>query len=66
MKGLYTDIETDTQEDFVLWDLSVSFRATDWLTFYARGENLLASRYEVMAGYPMPRATFMGGAHFSF
>ncbi len=66
VKGLYTDIETDTQEDFVLWDLSVSFRATDWLTFYARGENLLASRYEVMAGYPMPRATFMGGAHFSF
>jgi iron complex outermembrane receptor protein len=31
-----------------------------------RGENLLAQRYEINAGYPMPRATFMAGANVSF
>ena len=31
-----------------------------------RGENLLAQRYEIMAGYPMPKATFLGGINLSF
>ena len=66
IKGLYTDLDTKHQEDFVLWDLSVNFSVTRWLSVYARGENLLAQRYEIMAGYPMPKVTFMGGAHFSF
>ncbi len=66
VKGLYTDLDTRQQEEFVLWNLSASFRATKWLSLYVRGENLLAQKYEIMAGYPMPRATFMGGAHLSF
>mgnify|MGYP001032491980 FL=1 len=32
----------------------------------ARGENLLAQRYEINAGYPMPRATFIGGIRLDF
>jgi iron complex outermembrane receptor protein len=31
-----------------------------------RGENLLAQQYEIIAGYPMPRATFMGGVNINF
>lgn len=31
-----------------------------------RGENLLAQRYEINAGYPMPRATFIGGIRLDF
>ena len=66
VKGIYTDLENLSQEEFVLWDASISFQATRWLSIYARGENLLAQRYEIMAGYPMPRATCMGGMHISF
>ena len=32
----------------------------------ARGENLLAQRYEINAGYPMPRATVMAGINLNF
>jgi len=27
---------------------------------------LLAQRYEINAGYPMPKATFMGGINVNF
>lgn len=66
VKGLYTDLEKARQVDFLLWDATASFHATRWLSVYVRGENLLARHYEIMAGYPMPRATFMGGVHFGF
>ena len=36
------------------------------LRFWLKGENLLAQRYEINAGYPMPKATFMGGVNFKF
>ena len=65
VKGLYTELETEQTEDFVLWDMQGSFNATRRLTLYVKGENLLAQRYEVMAGYPMPKATFMGGISLS-
>lgn len=65
--GLYTYVgETNTTEDFILWNLRASFRATKWLDIWARGENLLAQRYEIMAGYPMPKATVMGGVNINF
>lgn len=65
--GLYTSVgETETTEDFVLWNLRASFRAAKWLDIWARGENLLAQRYEINAGYPIPRATVMGGVNISF
>jgi len=65
--GLYTSVgETETTEDFVLWNLRASFRATEWFDIWARGENLLAQRYEIMAGYPMPKATVMAGLNIHF
>lgn len=71
VKGLYTAVQTngrgqEQQEDFVLWNVRGSFRATRFLDIYVRGENLLAQRYEIMAGYPMPKATVVGGVKFSF
>lgn len=66
VKGLYTDLDAATKENFVLWDMQGSFKATNYLSFYARGENLLAQRYEINAGYPMPKATFMGGVNINF
>lgn len=65
--GLYTVVGDNPQtEDFVLWNVRGSFRATEWLSVWARGENLLAQRYEINAGYPMPKATFEGGVHLEF
>ncbi len=65
--NLYTSVGNNAQtEEFVLWNLNASFRINRWLGLWARGENLLAQRYEINAGYPMPRATFMAGVNLSF
>lgn len=69
--GLYTSVlnngrGTETTESFVLWNLRGQFRAAKWLDIWVRGENLLAQRYEINAGYPMPRATVMGGLNIHF
>lgn len=69
--GLYTSVitngrGTEKTEDFVLWNLRGQFRVLKWLDIWARGENLLAQRYEINAGYPMPRATVMAGINLKF
>lgn len=65
--GLFTAVGDQSEtEDFVLWNLRASFRACKWLDIWARGENLLAQKYEINAGYPMPRATVMAGFNLSF
>lgn len=69
--GLYTAVKVgDTgnyeQEDFVLWNLRGSFRVCKHFDIFVRGENLLAQKYEINAGFPMPRATFMGGMNLNF
>lgn len=66
VKGLYTELDAPKTEQYVLWDAQASFRAARWATLYSKGENLLAQRYEVIAGYPMPRATFTGGVRLHF
>jgi len=33
---------------------------------FVRGENLLAQRYEINDGFPMPKATVMGGVNINF
>lgn len=63
--GLYTTISPDTTEEFVLWNVRASFHTTKWLDIWARGENLLAQKYEINAGYPMPRATVMCGLNIN-
>ena len=64
--SLYTSVSPVATESFVLWNARVSFRAAKWLSVWVRGDNLLAQRYEINLGYPMPRATVVGGVHISF
>ena len=65
--GLYTAVGNDEQkENFCLLNLSVSYALTRNLALWARGENLLAQSYEINLGYPMPRATVMGGVNVNF
>ena len=67
VSGLYTAVgENPTTEHFTLLNASVSFRPAKPVELWLRGENLLAQRYEINAGYPMPRATFMSGVHVHF
>ena len=69
--GLYTEVKVAGQgeyrtENFVLWNLRASFRAAKWLSVWVRGENLLAQRYDILAGLPMPRSTVMAGVNMNF
>ena len=64
--GLYTAVSPVQKQHFVLWNLRGSVEVTKWLSLWVRGENLLAQRYEINAGYPMPLATAMGGIDIAF
>ena len=67
VKGLITQVKPTVLKDhFVLWNANVSFRVTRWLDVFVRGENLLAQRYEINAGFPMPKATALGGINLNF
>lgn len=66
ISGLYTQTDPIKTEEFVLWNIRASYQACRWLNIWARGENLLAQKYEINAGYPMPRATVMAGINISF
>ena len=64
--GLDTSVKPVAKDNFVLWNANVTFRATRWLDLFVRGENLLAQRYEINAGFPMPKATALGGMNVNF
>ncbi len=62
VSGLYTD---NGKESFFLLSLNASYKLTDRLNLWVRGDNLLGQEYQVIAGYPMPKATFMAGVAIS-
>ena len=64
--GLYKSVNPDEQEDFVLWNMRGAYKVNNHLKLWLSGENLLAQEYEVMSGYPMPKATLMGGVKIAF
>ncbi|MCR5711085.1 MAG: TonB-dependent receptor [Prevotella sp.] len=67
ISGLYTAVGDDEKkENFCLLNASVNYALTKCLTLWVHGENLLAQSYEINLGYPMPRATFMGGINLKF
>ncbi len=64
--GLCTDVATGHEENVVLVNGAVAYRVVPQVKVWVRGENLLARKYEINAGYPMPRATLMAGIHTTF
>lgn len=66
--GLYTSVKPkkELKENFVLWNLKGSYRFCSFADLFVKGENLLAQRYEINAGYLMPKATLMGGVNLHF
>ena len=67
ISGMYTAVgDNEQKESFVLWNADVNYRLSNLATIFVKGENLLAQKYEINAGFPMPKATFMGGIQLSF
>ncbi len=67
LAGLYTAVGKDEQkENATLLNATLKYKINDIISVWAKGENLLAQEYEVIAGYPMPKATAMGGVKLSF
>ncbi len=67
LAGLYTQTSpTEKTENATLLSADISFRPYSFMKLWLRGENLLAQKYETYAGFPMPRATVMGGISLTF
>lgn len=66
--GLYTDTTQDAekQENFLLWNARMVYQISDKTSIFVKGENLLNSKYEINAEYPMPGITVMSGVNLSF
>ena len=66
ISGLYlTTGENETKENYTLLNATVSYQVAPFATLFVKGENLLAEQYQTYAGFPMPKATFMGGVKIS-
>ncbi len=66
LRGLITQTSPLTEENVLLWNCDLGFTLARQCRLYLRAENILAQRYEINAGYPMPRATLHGGVKLSF
>ena len=61
VNGLYSAVGPDVKEDFLLWNARVSYQLTDMVQLWVNGDNLLNTKYQINAGYPMPGIAFMAG-----
>lgn len=67
ISNLYTATGQDEEkENFCLLGVTLGYKVTKYAGVWLRGDNLLAQKYEINRGYPMPRATFMGGVDIHF
>ena len=67
ISGLYlTTGDNAEKENYTLLNATVSYKVMPFATLFVKGENILAEQYQTYAGFPMPKATFMGGAKVSF
>lgn len=64
--GLYKKLDPEETEDFLLWNVRGTFRVLDGFDVWVKGENLLAQKYEINAGFPMPKVTVMAGVNIKF
>lgn len=66
LSGLITNTTTRHHENATLVNATIDYRLAHGVSLWAKGDNLLAQRYEINEGFPLPRATFMGGINLSF
>ena len=56
----------ESRETFSLLGLNASCELKGRVTLWVKGENLLSQEYEINKGYPMPKATAIGGVRLKF
>lgn len=67
ISGLYITTGADEEkENYTLLNATVSYQVAPIATLFVKGDNILAEQYQTYAGFPMPKATFMGGVKMSF
>lgn len=71
ISGLYTNVGKDAiaKESYTLLNAKAAYRfgtRDKGANVFLKGENLTAARYEINQGFPMPKATFMGGVEVTF
>lgn len=66
INGLYTNVKQNTRENFVLWNMRLGVDIGRRVELFAEVENILAQRYSIIEGYPMPKATAYGGINLKF
>lgn len=67
VSGIFTEIgANEKKEHFTLLNATIGYQLSKNIRLWAKGDNLLAQRYEINTGFPMPRATFMGGVDIHF
>lgn len=66
VNGLFTSIAPESKENYVLLNIRADYRVNSVVKIFAKGENLLAQKYEINKGYPMPKATAMAGVEVAF
>ncbi len=67
LSGLYTEVgDNEKKENFCLLNIAATYALNNNLSLWVRGENLLAQKYEINLGYPMPRATCLAGVDIRF
>ena len=67
ISGLYIATgDAAEKENYTLLNATVSYQVAPIATLFVKGDNILADQYETYAGFPMPKATFMGGVKVSF
>ena len=65
--ALYTAVGTNpAKEEVPLLRAALTYKPIPQLRFFVKGENLFWQKYEVIAGYPMPLGTVMGGVSVNF
>lgn len=67
ISGLYITTGDDPEkENYTTLNCSLGYNVSQNVRLFVRANNIFAERYETYAGFPMPKATFMGGVKVDF
>lgn len=65
VKDLFTSVSPVDKDNYILMNLRADYSVNRYVKIFAKGENLLAQKYEINKGYPMPKATAMFGVEIA-
>lgn len=66
VSGLYTLLSPATKQNFLLVNVRGSYNINKNIKVHVKAENILGANYYINTGYPMPKATVIGGVNVNF